>query len=410
MQMDHRVDLKYKNKHFPAPLAPKPTGSSSSSSGTQVNPSNAAPTVTNTAHHSLDGQPLSMKELIASFSGLVIEPRQPEIEGDPVPPCPISELPDEILVHILRDVAVLDIASFVRLARVCKRLAYLVATEDQTWRRVCLGTEFGFGGMHYRWQKSVTWGAINVEEDEATETGPPGLEEEEEDAADDEQAVNAKATIQDLIPLTPAQRAAREAAEKTATTLSLFDSVYKTSWQRMFRLRPRIRFGGCYISTVNYIRSGQASTNQVTWGSPVHIVTYYRYLRFYRDGTAISLLTTAEPADVVHHVTRNALMLHREGASAHLPTVVMQSALKGRWKLGSGEREGELFVETEGVGKYMYRLDLRFANAGKGTKNGKLVWRGFYSYNRLTDDWSEFGLKNDKPFFFSRVRSYGLGE
>lgn len=399
--MDHRVDLKYKNKHFPAPLVAKPGVGKSG----QVNPSNATPTVPNPAHHPLEGQPQTMKELIASFSGLAIQPAGPEIEGTPAPPCPISELPDEILVHILRDVAVLDIASFVRLARVCKRLAYLVATEDQIWRRVCLGSEFGFGGMHYRWQTSVAWGPLDPEEDEATERGPPGL--------DDEAEIITKTTpsLQDLLPLTAEQRAAREQEEKIATTLSLFTSTYSSSWQRMFRLRPRIRFGGCYISTVNYIRSGQASTNQVTWGSPVHIVTYYRYLRLYRDGTAISLLTTAEPADVVHHLTREAVSLHRDGGSAHLPSVVMQSALKGRWRLGTDAVEGDLFVETEGVGKYMYRLDLSLKSAGRGgTRNNKLGWRGFYSYNRLTDDWSEFGLKNDKPFFFSRVRSFGLGE
>jgi F-box protein 9 len=63
------------------------------------------------------------------------------------------------------------------------------------------------------------------------------------------------------------------------------------------------------------------------------------------------------------------------------------------------------------VGKYLYRLDLSLGSAGKlGPRNNKLVWRGFYSYNRLTDDWAEFGLKNYKPFFFSRVRSYGIGE
>ena len=67
---------------------------------------------------------------------------------------------------------------------------------------------------------------------------------------------------------------------------------------------------------------------------------------------------------------------------------------------------------TSPRGKYMYRMDLALRNAGRGTgsRNTKLVWRGFYSYNRLTDDWAEFGLRNDKPFFFSRVRSYGMGE
>ena len=93
----------------------------------------------------------------------------------------------------------------------------------------------------------------------------------------------------------------------------------------------------------------------------------------------------------------------------------MRNALRGRWRLVSGRGgdenpEGDLVVETEGVSDYIYRMDLSLRSAGKAARNNKVVWRGFYSYNKLTDDWAEFELKNDKAFFFSRVRSYGLGE
>ncbi|KAG5998381.1 hypothetical protein E4U43_002434 [Claviceps pusilla] len=216
----------------------------------------------------------------------------------------------------------------------------------------------------------------------------------------------------------------------------------------MFQHRPRIRFNGCYISTVNYIRMGQASAAQAqaTWGgSPVHIVTYYRYLRFFRDGTAISLLTTAEPAAVVGHLTREALLLHlgdrNKNTHASLPSAIMQKAYRGRWRLscssaldhgidddghdgdddgGRGQsssgplrqhsEEGDLTVETETHDpKYMFRMDLSLRTAGKGARNNKLVWQSHYSYNKLTDDWAEFTLKHDKAFLFSRVRSYGMG-
>ena len=43
-------------------------------------------------------------------------------------------------------------------------------------------------------------------------------------------------------------------------------------------------------------------------------------------------------------------------------------------------------------------MDLSLGNAGRsaggGARNTKLVWRGFWSYNRLTDDWAQFaGLR-----------------
>jgi F-box protein 9 len=296
---------------------------------------------------------------------------------------------------MMRDVAIADVADFVRLSLVCKKFAFLVAREQRIWRRVCLGSEVGFAGMHYHWQCGISWEPLGVEGD-----GEPEF-----------------VSMEEL-----AQKRRDEALE---TTKALLPLAYSSSWLKMFRSRPRIRFNGCYISTVNYIRSGQASAHQTTWNSPVHIVTYYRYLRFYRDGTVVSLLTTEEPAEVVHYMTKEALELHQDGEQMHIPSAVMHLALRGRWRLASSldnpdaalnEAEGDLYVETEGAStgkiksKYIYRLELSLRSAGKGTKNNKLVWRGFYSYNKTTDDWGEFALKNDKPYFFSRVKSYGAGE
>jgi F-box protein 9 len=375
--MDHRVDQKYKNKHFPPSyFRSKPTN---------PNPSNAGVAVPNPAHHFLDGPPQTIKQLIAGFASLNIEPAPPAIEGTPAPPCPLAELPEEILVHIFQELAVVDVASFVRLAQVCKKMAYLVASEEQIWKRVCLGSEAGFGAMHYQWQREVLGGPLKKDSTDLDE---------------------------DFEELEPP-------LSKEAITEALFHAGYSASWHLMFRLRPRIRFNGCYISTVNYIRPGQASPNQVTWNSPVHIVTYYRYLRFFRDGTVISLLTTSEPADVVHYLTKELQETHRNAAAAHLLSIVMQYALRGRWRLSTvvdnpdadlKDAEGDVFVETEGASsKYMYRMKLSLRSAGKGARNNKLVWQGFWSYNLLTDDSAEFTLRNDKAFFWSRVRSYGEG-
>jgi F-box protein 9 len=311
------------------------------------------------------------------------------------------------------------------MAQVCKRLAYLVVTEDKIWKSVALSEEYGFAAMHYNYATTIE--------------GRP-LEDDYEDLqpyqGDSDSNLNSNLSLQTLKSL--------------AYTQTLLPTTYP-SYRQMFRTRPRLRFNGCYISTVNYARPGAHASNSLAWGAPVLVVTYFRYLRFFRDGTAISLLSTTEPADVVHHLTKANLDLydssrktrghhhHQQGSTATstLPGAVMKEALRGRWRLSgplhsSGnktsptpvdpgqavneasedpedpeEEEGTVHIETQGVvPRYTYKLQLQLGHAGKSARNNKLGWKGFWSYNRLSDDWGEFSLRNDRAFYWSRVRSY----
>ncbi|KAI4124862.1 MAG: hypothetical protein LQ338_004588 [Usnochroma carphineum] len=405
-RLDASVDRIYKNKHFPP--------SNTMIKPADPNPSNAPVTVPNTAHHSLDGPSAgSVLELIASFSTLSILTALPPTEGSPPPSCPIATLPSEILIEILLRTAIADIASFARLSLVCKRLAYLAATEDRIWERICHGHEYGFAAMHYTWATTITGDPLSPK----TILQSPSIPLSSSDSLD-----TSALTPSHTIPF-------RTLPPPSPLPLTPTYPSYKT----MLRTRPRIRFNGCYISTVNYHRPGASSTpSNVTYTSPVLIVTYYRYLRFFRDGTCISLLTTAEPVDVVHHLTKENLHAQHNREST-LPSAVMRHALRGRWRLSGSlspdtrtaqekeaaageeveaEAEGDVHVETEGVDpKYMYKMHMSLRSAGRagGTRNNKLVWKGFWSYNRLTDDWAAFTLRNDRAFFWSRVRSYGMG-
>jgi F-box protein 9 len=162
--------------------------------------------------------------------------------------------------------------------------------------------------------------------------------------------------------------------------------------------------------------------------------------------------------DVVPHISKENMMAarapsHRQhqrnasdqgkslsGATDPVPPVAMNAlkyGLRGRWRLASPsdfEDDAEvnktppmanksqdsfdprdLIVETEGVDpKYEYtmHLSLRSPSVSKAhpnpSRNTKLVWRGFWSYNNITDDWGEFGLRNDRAYVFRRVRGWGL--
>ncbi|KAF8246377.1 hypothetical protein K440DRAFT_651083 [Wilcoxina mikolae CBS 423.85] len=364
-RMDDGVDKSYKEKYFPRPAA--------GDKGKRVADTSAA-VVNNTAHHTA---PITgTSELVASFSGLAIEAiTKPSLstseegeEGEREKKFSLlASVPSELLLQILRFLALTDVAAFVRLSQVCKHLCYLVASEERIWAELCRRT---FARQIWDWKVSVSGqelfldsSAIIEEEEGEGETWEAGEEDEEEKR---------------VVPVDDDELAR-----------------YNGSWREMFHLRPRLRYNGIYISTCNYHRPGGHSGTSLSWGTPVHIVTYYRYLRFYPDGTLLSLLTTHGPSEVVYAFSKS------------LPSATLspwaQHVSRGRWRI---DKDGRVDVETEAsnLPRYLFRMQLRVRNV-KGRGGVKLVWDGFWSWNKLTDDLAVFEGRNDKPFFFSRVSS-----
>lgn len=87
----------------------------------------------------------------------------------------------------------------------------------------------------------------------------------------------------------------------------------------MYVERPFVRTDGAYVSRNTYFRLGA-----VHWDvkNPVHLVVYYRYFRFFADGSVLTR-TSPEP-------------LHRVWPSlAQMPASLgaKDSRLRGRWRL-----------------------------------------------------------------------------
>ena len=60
----------------------------------------------------------------------------------------------------------------------------------------------------------------------------------------------------------------------------------------MIKERPRIRFDGVYVNKMHYVRYGA----QDEYGTrPSFDVISYKYLRFYRNGTMVSVYTSMAP-------------------------------------------------------------------------------------------------------------------
>ncbi|KAK0551656.1 hypothetical protein OC845_002071 [Tilletia horrida] len=85
--------------------------------------------------------------------------------------------------------------------------------------------------------------------------------------------------------------------------LHLIQSLYQihqSDWRTLYIEQPRIRLNGCYIASCRYTRPGMSEEN--VWISVVHVVEFYRVLRFLPDGTVMSLLSTDLPAESVRRM------------------------------------------------------------------------------------------------------------
>lgn len=244
----------------------------------------------------------------------------------------IASLPDEILQQILSNAITASPPSFTAISLTCQKFCLISQYEQSIWKNVCLAT--------YRNQVYT----------EDMDYQPNSV-----------------------VPITYSSKLQNELAQH-----------YQHDWKRMFMEKSRIRMNGCYIATCHYTRPG---VREESYMNSFHLVTYFRFLRFYPDGTSLSLLTTSPPADVVHQIN-------------------LGSKLKdiqiGKWSM---TRSGKLSIEATGPASYLFFMSLQVKSSSRGRQN-KLQWDIFNGTHPVTGEVTHFNLKNDKPFYFSRVRSY----
>lgn len=283
-----------------------------------------------------------------------------------------SHLPIEICSSILKEVALMDIALFKKVLTTCKLLHHIGVTSQDIWKSLCM-LEYPY--QHYSRDAFQSCYGSDI---------PESLE------------------INNInYHLSP-----NEELESSVLWNPDFKNMWYGQWRLMYLQRPRIKFDGIYISTSNYSRPGRGDG----WYAPVIMVTYYRYLRFYRDGSCISLLTTDEPRDVVPMFVRQSLKRKSQAINSTAAvtradgTVISRpkGIVPGTWEMESPE--GRVLVEIEGsVDRYMFYLNLDICSSGSKRHN-KLKWVEFWSVNKISQDRATFNLKHDKPYYFLKYR------
>lgn len=177
--------------------------------------------------------------------------------------------------------------------------------------------------------------------------------------------------------------------EKNIEDAWQISTFYKGDYKQMLQQRPYIKFQGVYISVNNYIRQGGQVEGSSNLFNPIHMVTYYRYFRFMPNGDVIRLVTTDEPAKVVKVLKYG-----------------LKESVVGKWSINI-QLNNLLTVERFDASGDKCIEQFIISDHTKRLPHNKLVWDESY-YIGKDGEGISFRLKNEKNFYFSRVRSYPI--
>lgn len=288
------------------------------------------------------------------------------------PMSPLIDLPQDIWTHILEILIVQEPEAWFKYSITCKRNAYLGFGNSNIWRQLCnlvYPKQRYFENLQY---------LLVLGNDVKDSTLP---------------------IPKDLVTMLP---------------------QYQDSWKKLLFDRPFIKFLGCYISVINYYSEGKNAFSS-SWNNPVRTITYYRYLRFYPDGTVLKVLTALEPTKVIPY-----LLKHNDSISPPLdpssqprnaytaPIKESHKILRGTWTISSGG-EVVIIIDNGSVPYYKFFYHFQIKNLATVYKYNKLTWIKYYAVRKkmFDDDDREgeqdtFGLRNETSFKFLRVKSYTI--
>ncbi|KAJ6515073.1 hypothetical protein C8R47DRAFT_1089883 [Mycena vitilis] len=179
---------------------------------------------------------------------------------------------------------------------------------------------------------------------------------------------------------------------------------YQSDFRRVYMEHPRVRLDGVYIAVCHYVRPGLSENS---WVNISHLITYHRYLRFFPDGKVLSLLANEEtsPAQVIHtlkpSLRKKGLFIGTWTLSGSVVTISNLIDASGRYPIPpiSSPSGDEPFA------RYSFSMILSLRSRPLGRWN-KLDLTAYKSVDLENGNTTPLGLKNERGFWFSRVKSF----
>ncbi|KAI5120371.1 hypothetical protein M0805_006893 [Coniferiporia weirii] len=165
---------------------------------------------------------------------------------------------------------------------------------------------------------------------------------------------------------------------------------YLYDYRRFYIEHPRLRLDGVYIAICHYNRPGLSEN---AWIKVNHFITYHRYLRFFPDGTVISLLANEEmePRTIIPLLG---------------PSLRMKGLFIGTWTLVETTILIQGLTDPSGDNlRYTFRMTLTLRSRPLGRWN-KLDFARYDSIDSKSGEATPVALRHERPFWFSKVQSY----
>jgi len=165
---------------------------------------------------------------------------------------------------------------------------------------------------------------------------------------------------------------------------------------------------GIYINKNSYVRAGEQSLD--SYYRPYHIVEYYRYIRFYADGTALLCTTTDEPSSVLPMLRRKeetSMVLRGHFRLFEDSVTIVATRLQ---KSVSEPRNRRRNKQTS-VQEQVFQMELRLKSSGKRKNNQLQLVNYSYTINNKSTGrttTNQIDVQSFKPFVFSRVKSFHI--
>ncbi|KAJ7255522.1 hypothetical protein B0H12DRAFT_1233120 [Mycena haematopus] len=179
---------------------------------------------------------------------------------------------------------------------------------------------------------------------------------------------------------------------------------YQSDFRRVYMEHPRVRLDGVYIAVCHYVRPGLSENS---WVNLSHLITYHRYLRFFPDGKVLSLLATEEnaPAQVVHtlkpSLRKKGLFIGTWKISGSVVTISNLIDASGRFPIPPISTPGN----DAPFARYSFSMILSLRSRPLGRWN-KLELTEYNSVDLENGNTTPLGLRHERPFWFSRVKSF----